>query len=205
MLSIDDHIIIQFRSTARGTLFFTEDFISFGTAKAVSKVLERLANSGVVSRVARGIYAELETDPILGIIKPGADAIAVAISRRDRARIIPTGEIALNALGLSTQVPMNIVYLTDGAARKITIGKRKIIFKKTAPKNLAAIGDISKIAIQALKEIGKDNLSEQEERIILQHVAKEDPLRLEHDISLAPEWIRIILRKALNKSNDQVA
>jgi hypothetical protein len=100
---------------------------------------------------------------------------------------------------------MNIVYLTDGAARKITIGKRKIIFKRTAPKNLAAIGDISKIAIQALKEIGKDNLSEQEERIILQHVAKEDPLRLEHDISLAPEWIRIILRKALKKSNDQVA
>lgn len=205
MLRIDDHIIMQFRSTARGTLFFTEDFISFGTAKAVSKVLERLANSGVVSRVARGIYADLETDPILGIIKPGADAIAVAISRRDRARIIPTGAIALNALGLSTQVPMNIVYLTDGAARKITIGKRKIIFKKTAPKNLAAIGDISKIAIQALKEIGKDNLSEQEERIILQHVAKEDPLRLEHDICLAPEWIRIILRKALKKSNDQVA
>ena len=134
MQSIDDHILIKFKKAGRGKLFFTEDFLSFGTAKAVSKALERLVKTDEVSRVARGIYARLEIDPILGSVKPGTEAIAEAIRRRDKARIIPTGVTALNALGLSTQVPMNVVYLTDGAARKITIGKRKIIFKKTAPK-----------------------------------------------------------------------
>ena len=202
MQSIDDHILIKFKKAGRGKLFFTEDFLSFGTAKAVSKALERLVKTDEVSRVARGIYARLEIDPILGSVKPGTEAIAEAIRRRDKARIIPTGVTALNALGLSTQVPMNVVYLTDGAARKITIGKRKIIFKKTAPKNLAALGDISKIAIQAMKEIGKDKITDREIAIILSHLAKEEPRRLEHDIRMAPEWTRIIMRKALKKAND---
>ena len=205
MQSIDDQILVKFKKARRGSLFFTEDFLYFGTAKAVSKVLERLVKTGEVSRVARGIYARLEIDSILGSIKPGTEAIAEAISRRDKARIVPTGVMALNALGLSTQVPMNVVYLTDGAARKITIGKRKIIFKKTAPKNLAAIGSISKIVIQAMKEIGNDNMTEKEVEVILSQLAKEDPYRLEHDIRMAPEWIRIIMRKALKKINDQVA
>jgi hypothetical protein len=98
---------------------------------------------------------------------------------------------------------MNVVYLTDGAARKIDLGKRKILFKKTAPKNLSAIGKISGLVIQALKEIGKANATESEIQIILKQLEKEDHYRLEHDIRLAPEWIRIIMRKALkNKGNE---
>ncbi len=197
MLSIDDLVITKFKKAGRGSLFFTEDFTRFGSAKAVSKALERLVGKGEISRVARGIYTRQKNDPILGTIKPGAEAIAEAIRRRDKSRIMPTGTQALNALGLSTQVTMNVVYLTDGAARKISVGKRKIVFKKTSTKNLAAIGKISSLAIQAMKEIGKDHITENQIEIILRQLAMEDPKRLEHDIKLAPEWIRIILRKAL--------
>ena len=102
----------------------------------------------------------------MGII-PSTEAIAEAIRKRDKARIVPTGSMALSALGLSTQVPMNVVFLTDGAARKIDLGKRKILFKKSAPKNLSAIGKISGLVIQALKEIGKGNVAESEMQIIL--------------------------------------
>ena len=145
------------------------------------------------------MYARLQHDPLLGAINPSTEDIAKAIARRDKATIVPTGSLALNALGLSTQVPLNVVYLTDGSARKIDLGKRKIIFKKTSPKNLAAIGPISKLAIQALKEIGKDNLKEREKEIILEHLKKEDPYKLEHDIRMAPEWIRVIMRQAISK------
>ena len=199
MISADDQILAKIKKAKRGTLFFTEDFLSFGSAKAVAKALERLVGQGSISRVARGIYARLESDRILGTITPGTEVIAEAISRRDKSRVIVTGAAALNALGLSTQVPANVVYLTDGAARKISIGKRKIIFKKAAPRNLAAIGKISSVVIQALKEIGKDNVTETEIKIILKHLKNEDPYRLEHDIRLAPEWIRIIMRKAIQK------
>jgi len=195
--SYEIQILNKIKKAKRGSLFFVEDFLNFGNSKAIAKALERLFNKGEISRVARGIYVRFEKDPILGPVKPGAEAIAKAIAKRDKARIVPTGALALNALGLSTQVPMNVVYLTDGAARRINIGKRKIIFKKASPKNLTSIGDISGLAIQALKEIGKDNVTENEKRMILEHLKNEDKYRLEHDIRLAPEWIRIIMRQAL--------
>ena len=198
MQSVDDKVIAKIKKAKRGSLFFTEDFLSFGSAKTVAKALERMVEKEEVFRVARGIYARLEKDPILGLIKPSTEAIAQAIAKRDKARIVPTGILALNALGLSTQVPMNVVYLTDGAKRKIDLGKRKILFKNTAPKNLSAIGKISSLVIQALKEIGKDNCTENEIQIILKQLTKEEPYRLEHDIRLAPEWIRVIMRQAIN-------
>ena len=127
MQSIDDKILVKIGKAKRGTLFFADDFITYGTAKAVAKALERLEFKEELVRVARGIYARLEVDPILGPVKPGTEAIAEAIRRRDKAKIIPTGAMAMNALGLSTQVPINAVYLTNGTARKINLGKRTII------------------------------------------------------------------------------
>ena len=193
------NILIKIRKAARGTLFFTDDFLSFGSAKAVSKVLERLVISNELQRVARGIYARLASDPYLGLLKPTTEDIAEAIRRRDKARIIPTGSLALNALGLSTQVPINVVYYTDGSARKIELGNQRIVFKKTSPKNLSAIGKISSLVILALKEIGQGNVTEEELKIILSHLKKEDPYRLEHDIKIAPEWIRKIMRQAIKR------
>jgi len=197
MISLELQILGKIKKARRGSLFFVDDFLRFGNSKAISKALERLVEKEDISRVARGIYARLENDPILGPITPSTEAVAKAIAKRDKARIVPTGALALNALGLSTQVPMNVVYLTDGAARKIELGKRKIVFKKSSPKNLSAIGKISSLVIQALKEIGKDKVTEAEKRIILERLSREDEYRLKHDIALAPEWIRIIMREAL--------
>ena len=199
MQSIDDKIITKIKKAKKGTLYFAEDFLSYGTAKAVAKALERLEKRDVIERISRGIYSRIDVDPIIGPLRPSTEAIAEAIRKRDKARIMLTGAAALNALGLSTQVPMNVVYLTDGAARKTDLGKRKILFKKASPKNLSAIGKISGLVIQALKEIGKDKATEQEIQLILKHLESEEPYRLEHDIRLAPEWIRIIMRKALKK------
>lgn len=201
MKSIDDHILEKMNNTEKGTIFFSEDFLDFGSAKSVGKALERLFNRGQISRVARGMYASLEKHELFGEIQPTTEEIATAIAKRDKARILPTGALALNVLGLSTQVPLNAVYLTDGSARTIKVGKRTIKFKKTVPKNLSVIGPISSLVIQALKNIGKDNVTEKEIGIVLKHLKKEDPVRLEHDINLAPEWIRVIMRKALNKRN----
>lgn len=143
--SIDDQILKKIRKAKGGSLFFTEDFLAFGTGKAVAKALERMVKKKEMARIARGIHACLTEHPILGTLQPTTEAIAEAIKRRDKARIIPTGTLALNVLGLSTQVPMNVVYLTDGMARKISVGRRKIVLKKTAPRNLATIGEISSL------------------------------------------------------------
>jgi hypothetical protein len=97
---------------------------------------------------------------------------------------------------------MNIVLLTDGSPRVIKIGKRTIKFKKTTPKNLLAKGKISRLAIQALKEIGNGKVSEEEENKIIELLRKEDGKDLKDDIALAPVWVQKIMKKALSNGQD---
>lgn len=199
MQSIDNKILARLRGRGRGCVFFSSDFKQIGDSKSVLKALERLTNKGEILRVTRGIYCYPKIDRQwgLGLINPTYDEIAKAIASRDKARIAPTGAQALNMLGLSEQVPMNAVYLTDGSARKIRLdGDRGILFKHTAPKNLAFTNRLAMIVTFALKEIGADNLTaEQEETIaeILRHETKEKVL---NDIALMPEWVSVIVRRA---------
>jgi len=197
-ISTDDHIVKRIKDYKSQRLFFVDDFIDIANYKAVSKALERLAGKDVLIRVAKGIYARYKEDAVLGVILPTTEQIAKAIAKRDEARIIPTGAYALNALGLSTQIPLNVVYLTDGTPRKIKAGNRTIQFKKTSPKNLAAKGKISSLVIQALKAIGKDKVTEDERKKILELLKREKTTDLEHDIRLAPEWMRKIMKEALS-------
>jgi hypothetical protein len=199
-LSIEIQILNKIKKARRGSLFFVDNFITIGNTKATGKALERLVKSGELKRVAAGIYVRPEIDPIIGPVTPEIGAIVKAIAKRDRARIVPTGVYALNQLGLSTQIPLNIIYLTDGAARKIKIGKRIITFKKTAPKNLTAIGEISKLVIQALRSIGKDKVTEEEIGKIRHLLKKEKLTHLQQDIRSAPEWIRKIMITVLQKN-----
>jgi len=200
-LNIEIQVLTKIKKAKGGTLFFVENFLRFGNAKAIAKALERLVHKGEITRVARGVYARLEVDPVIGPVLPSMESIAKAIAKRDKARIIPTGVMAMYLLGLSTQIPMNIVYLTDGVARKVKVRNGSVVFKRSAPKNLSAIGKISSLAIQALKAIGKDNLTAMQKELVIQQLLKEEETRLIHDIPLAPEWIREIIRKALPNTN----
>ncbi len=197
--SIELQILRKIKKAKRGSLFFVENFITIATAKTVNKALERLVKSGELERLTKGIYYCPATSDLIGKLTPSLEAVAVAIAKRDKARIVPTGAYALNRLGLSTQVPMNVVFLTDGSARKIKIGKRSILFKKASPKNVASVGEISGLVIQALKEIGKEKVLDSEIKHIQELLKKEKATRLEHDIRLAPAWIREIMLPILKQ------
>ena len=202
-ISTDDHIVNRIKDYKSQRLFFVDDFIDIANYKAVGKALERLVEKRILIRVAHGIYARFNKDPLLGVILPTTEQIAEAIARRDKARIIPTGSYALNALGLSTQIPLNVVYITYSTARIIKLGNRTIQFKKTTPKNLAAKGKISSLAIQALKAIGKDRVTDDELKKIQVLLKEEKAVDLEHDIRLAPEWIRKIMREVLTDKENK--
>jgi len=191
--SIEIYILEKIKKAKRGSLFFIDSFAFIGNARAVNKALERLVKSGELQRVATGIYVRPVEDKILGTILPGIDEIAIAIAKRDKARIVPTGSYAMYKLGLTTQVPLNVVYYTDASARKIKIGKQTITFKKASAKNLSAIGEISKLAIQALRTIGQDKVTDNEIKKIKELLQKEKPYYLQHDLKLAPEWIRKLI------------
>ena len=197
MQSIEKQIEKSIKNKPKGALLLPDDYLSYGSSDAIRKALDRLENKQVIVRVAQGIYVRPKISKLIGALVPSAEEVAEAIAKRDRIRTVPTGSYALNALGLSTQVPMNIVLLTDGSPREIRVGKRKIKFKKTTPKNLLAKGKISRLVIQALKEIGNGKVTAEEENKIIDLLKKEEEKDLKHDMALAPVWVQKIMIKAL--------
>lgn len=198
MLSTDDQIEQKIRGLKPGSIIFTEDFQEYGSPGAVKVALHRMVKKSLLRTIARGIYTKPKFSKLLNQnVLPSAEQVAAAIAERDRARLLPTGVYAQNILGLSTQVPLKLVYLTDGSPRKINIGNHTIQFKKTTPKNLALTGKISRLVVQALKEIGKDKATDQELRKITALLQKENIKDLKHDIALAPQWIAEIMAQVL--------
>lgn len=198
MQSIDDKIYNKMKKCGRGVIFSSNDFTGFGEPKSVLKALERMTNSGDIIRVTRGIYCYPKIDKVLGlgVIYPSFEDIAQYIAKRDKARIVPTGSYALNVLGLSTQVPANVVYLTDGSPRKITLKSgRGIKFIKTAPKNLAFKNRMAMLLTFALKEIGEGNVTEEQKQHIAGILRNEDKSIIEKDFSLMPNWIKLLISK----------
>jgi len=201
-MSIEEKILQRIKTIPKGELFLPIDFSDLGSSEAVRLSLFRLEKEAIINRVAQGIYVRPKESRLIGPLTPSAEDVADAIAKRDRIRTVPTGSYALNALGLSTQLPMNIVLLTDGSPREIKVGKRIIKFKKTTPKNLLAKGKISRLVIQALKEIGNGKVNIDEEQKILTLLRKEDKKDLLHDIVLSPVWIQKIMKRAVADGKD---
>ena len=190
---VENKIAKVLKSYRKGSVLFVDDFLDYGNPESVKKALLRLKEKEILVRLAHGIYLYPKIDTEFGVLFPSTEDIAKAIARRDKARIILTGVQALNKLGLSSQVPMKVVYLTDGAARIIKVGKRTITFKKTSPKNLLAKGEISGLVIQALKTMGQSKVDNGIILKIQMLLKKEKSENIINDAKLAPAWINKLL------------
>ncbi|SIQ19112.1 DUF6088 family protein [Maribacter ulvicola] len=197
-MSIDDQIENRIGKAKEGAIFFADDFSDLGSQSAIHTTLHRLEKRKVLSRISHGIYAKPKVSELLNQeILPSVEEVAKAIAKRDRAKLLPSGSYAQYVLGMSTQIPLKLVYYTDGKARTIKVGNRTIQFKRTTPKNLALKGKVGRLVVQALRDIGRDKITQQEEETIINLLKKEDIKNLKHDIALAPQWIAEIMAKAL--------
>lgn len=182
-----------------GTIFIPDDFVIFGTPDAIRSGLTRLCRNNKLHRFAKGIYYVPKYDKWDGsLLEPPLDVIAQKIAQRDNARIIPTGAYALNKIGLSTQVPANIIYITDGSARQIKFGDGKsITFRHSNDLgNFAFQSKLMQLVILSMREIGETSITEEQitkiKKMITEHVSEQDFI---HDIILAPTWIKKILQR----------
>ena len=195
MKSVDYHVFNKITKNKRGKLFFPNDFIGLGSDESIRKSLSKLEKEKVLERLAQGIYLYPKQHPVYGNLYPSTEEIAEQIARRDHAHIIPTGSAALHKLRLTTQIPMNMVYLTDGSPRKIKVGKQKITFKAAVAKKFATKGKISTLAIQALQELGQKGVDDKIKEQLKPILATEDPKLIKHDVKLAPAWIAKLLNE----------
>jgi len=187
----------KIKNSKRGKLFFPDDFAALGTPDAIRLALGKLHKSGLIMRVAHGIYYYPKKDMKYGNIPipPTIDEIAYGIAKRDKIRIVPTGSYALNTLGLSTQVQANAVFITDGAPRRIAVGKgRGILFKHTSEaRSLAYKSRLLMLVVSALREIGEGKATSQQLEIIKSHLSNITQKELNTDIQLMPLWVRKLL------------
>lgn len=183
----------------KGNLIFPSEFLDLGSSYAVRKSLSRLSKENIIVRLAHGIYLYPKYDQELGMLYPSTEEIATAIAKQEKARIMPTGTQALYRLGISSQVPLKAVYLSDGIRRTVKLGKRTITFKITTPKGLATKGKISSMIIQALRELGKDQVDDVVLRQIKKALQKEDLATFRQDAKSAPVWIATILFSLLKE------
>lgn len=196
--SIENKILSTINRKKHGAILFASDFASAGERKAINKALERIALSGKIIRIARGIYCKpkVDTEFGFGILYPSVDEVAQAIAQRDKCRIVPTGDAALNKLGLSTQVPMNAVYYTDGTPRRMKVYNGKgILFKHVVPKRLNFKSELVMLITFALQTIGQGHVSDEQLDRIKQLLSKESKERVYEDLELIPSWIRSIILK----------
>ena len=194
---VENRIAEALKNYPKGSVLFVDDFLDYGNPESVKKALLRLKEKEILVRLAHGIYLYPKVDKELGVLFPSTEEIAKAIARRDKARIVLTGVQALNRLGLSTQIPMRVVYLTDGASRTVKVGKRTITFKKTSPKNLFVKGEISGLAIQALKTIGQKKTDEKTIKKIQTILKNEKKENIIYDAKLSPAWINKVLMRVI--------
>jgi hypothetical protein len=157
--------------------------------------LHRLAKKGTLRRLARGLYDYPRIDPELGLLSPTIDTIVKALKGRDKILLQPSGGYAANLLGLSDQVPMKVVFLTDGPARRVQIGKQIIMLKHTTPRAMASAGRVSGVVIQALRHIGKRHTDDAVVAGLQKRLTANDKKQLLKDIRYAPAWIAAILRR----------
>lgn len=185
---------IKERITANGEncLYVVSDFADMENDSVVTRTLSRLAEEGLLVRVAQGLYLYPSRNRF-GIQRPSIDTIAEAVAKKCQAQIIPTGLTALNVLGLSTQVTMNAVYITNGYPRSINVGNRKILFKKGTPKYFSFKSRRFAMIVLAMKEIGEKSMTQNMLDKILALVAQEPAETYEADIRIAPQWIRRML------------
>jgi len=193
--SIDAQIWQRILDHGGGWVFTPSHFLDLGSRTAVALALMRYKRTGTIRQIARGLYELPRHDVLIGQLAPSADAIAKAVQGRDAIRLQPSGAYAANQLGLSEQIPLRIVFYTDGPTRNLQVGKQRIQLKHTTPRTMATAGRSSGQVIQALRYLGKAHVDETIIAQLRTRLTSDEKAQLIEDLRYAPAWVAAMLRR----------
>lgn len=190
MESVTTKVFRAIRRRGRGYVFTPQELLSLGSRAAVDQALSRLARSGEIRRLGRGVYDYPKTSPRLGPLTPTPEVIAEALARREGVHLQTSGARAANALGLTTQVPGRLTFLTDGTPRSRRVGTLVIELKRAAPRKLRGAGTLAGTVLQALRYLGPERVNEEVVRQLSHILSANDKRELRSIASAAPGWAR---------------
>lgn len=201
MQTMRDQIVARIERLGEGKAFSAKDFLDIASRGTIDMALGSLTRSGTIRRVRRGLYDMPKVNPALGgKLSPDIDEAAQAIARRQRWKIMPEGAWAANLLGLSTQVPAKIIYLTDGPNNDVEIGRRSIHFKHARPKAMAGLEGKFALVVQALRHLGKEGIGPREIDRLRTTLTPAEKRRLVKDTRFGVDWIYDVAKKIAEKT-----
>jgi hypothetical protein len=189
---VHQHILRRVAKQGRGWAFTPHDFADLGDPRGIGMALTRLVRDGKIRRVARGLYDCPHPHPVLGQTGATADAVVDAVARGRHLRLLPSPQVAANQLGLSTQVPAQMIYQTDGAPSKVLLGQRQIVFRRNTGRHLSLAGRASGLVAQALRDVGNGKVTPDTIQHLRQRLDAAAKKQLVADIALVPAWMRPI-------------
>lgn len=184
----------RIRRKGAGWVFTPTDFLDLGSPQVVGMTLLRLARSGTIRRLDRGLYDAPKTSPILGQLHARPEAVLAAISRRDGTEFQEHESYAANRLRLTEQVPARAIYLTPGRSRTIKAGPLTIELRHRTPRKLTSPHTMSAMVFSALRNIGKNNVTSDRLVHLRELLKPADRRRLLRDLTKAPAWMHPHLR-----------
>jgi hypothetical protein len=177
-----------------GRVFTPFDFLDLGSPHSVGMAFLRLVRGGSLRHLARGLYDVPRSHPLLGELLPTAEAIAQALARRDGAKIQPMEAMAANLLGLSEQVPVKAVFLTDGPGHIVKVGPLTVQLKQRGLRQVGSAAATSSLVFAALRSLGKEHVTKARVAHLRETLNLKDRKRLLKDLPLAPAWMHLFLR-----------
>lgn len=190
MISIEDKILARIKWKGRGWAMTNGDFGDLAKTATIDWSLYSLKDKKVIRPLLRGIYDYPRySDLLQEEIAPDMELVAQAIARKFQWRIQISGSAALNYLGLSTQIPMRIIYFSDGPNRKYEIWGRSMEFKHISLKESGFSDSQSEIIIQALRELGEDRITPEVINKIRNFIPESDQNKILKDTRFITDWI----------------
>ncbi len=201
--SIENKLIARIKGHGKGWSFSPKDFTDLGSRRAIDTSLHRLHADGIIRRTMRGIYdypdiGKLTQKPL----NPDIWSVTQTIARKNGWKIVPSGETAMNALGLSTQVPGKYVFFTDGKNMEYRLGNRTITFRKRTPKDLQTANDSGLMVIQALKTLGKERLDNSVMKTIREKLTPNEKKELMKQAQYGTDWVYEAIKKICGESGN---
>ena len=179
--------------------FTSSDFLDLEAYKNISKALETLQKSGDLLRARRGVYYLPRKNRKFGFIEPpDIDEVAKAIARQYNLSIVPSSNHALNMVGISTQVPSGYSYITDGPYNEYMVGNIPIRFKHATKKEINGLRFKNLVAIQAIKSLGRCNITKDVETKISRFLDEDDKQELRQNKIKITSWIYDLLRRCID-------
>jgi hypothetical protein len=201
MQTMRDQIVARIERFGEGKAFSAKDFLDIATRTTIDVTLANLTKNGKIRRIRRGLYDMPRINEALGgKLSPDIDEAARAIARRQRWKIVPDGAWAANLLGLSTQVPSKIIYLTDGPSNEVPIGRRTIHFKHARPKAMAGLEGKFALVVQALRYLGKDGVGSREIETLRGALSLAEKRKLVKDARFGVDWIYEVAKRIAEKA-----